>query len=202
MLKNYFKIAFRNLLRYKAYSFINISGLAISMASSILILLWVQNELSYDRFHIHADQLYRITPNASDFKVAVNPAAMPGALKKEIPAIKEVVRITEKNVLFESGDRKFDENVFYVDSTFFDLFSFAFKKGNRNTALQREDAVLITEAMAKNILEKKMQWEKPSGKIMANMLLLPVYSRIFLLIRTCNLILFCRCCLLQRPTMI
>lgn len=83
MLKNYFKIAFRNLIRYKAYSFINICGLAISMAASILILLWVQNELSYDRFHKNSGRLYRITANAGDFKAAVNPAGMPAGLKRK-----------------------------------------------------------------------------------------------------------------------
>ena len=74
MLKNYFKIAFRNLIRHKSYSLINISGLAIGMASSILILLWVQNELSYDRQYMYSDRLYRIICNAGDFKAAVNPA--------------------------------------------------------------------------------------------------------------------------------
>ena len=72
MIKNYFKIAFRNITRHKAYSLINISGLAIGMACSILILLWVQHELSYDRFHKNADHIFRITCNASDFKAAVN----------------------------------------------------------------------------------------------------------------------------------
>ena len=75
-------------MRHKAYSFINISGLAIGMACSILILLWVQNELSYDRFHKNADQVYRITCNAGDFKAAVNPAGMPAGLKAQMPVIK------------------------------------------------------------------------------------------------------------------
>jgi len=81
MFKNYFKIALRNILRHKAYSFLNISGLSIGMACSILILLWVQNELSYDRFNTNAAQIYRITCDASDFKAAINPAGMPVGLK-------------------------------------------------------------------------------------------------------------------------
>src|SRR5215218_5586656 len=110
MIKNYFKIALRNLMRHKAYSLINISGLAIGMASSILILLWVQNELSYDRFHANAPRLYRITANAGDFKVAINPAGMPAGLKQEIPAIKSYVRLkTLETRLFQTGDRKFEE---------------------------------------------------------------------------------------------
>src|ERR1043166_7600011 len=118
MLKNYRKIAFRSLLRHKAYSFINICGLAIGMASSILILLWVQNELSYDRWHPYAGRTYRITATAGDFRAAVNPAGMPGGLQSELPVIKNTVRISHpETALFEAGARKFEEKrVFYADS--------------------------------------------------------------------------------------
>jgi hypothetical protein len=71
MIRNYFKIAFRNIIRHKAFAAINIAGLAIGMTCSIFILLWVQNELSYDRFHKNADEIYRITANAGDFNAAV-----------------------------------------------------------------------------------------------------------------------------------
>jgi putative ABC transport system permease protein len=164
MIKNYFKIAFRNLLRHKAYSFINISGLAIGMACSILILLWVQNELSYDRFHANARQLYRITAEASGFKAAVNPPGMPGGLKQAIPGIKSYVRIsTPQTLLFQSGEQKFEENkVFYADSNFLELFSFPLVKGDRNTALHRVDGVLITQSTAKKYFGKK----EPMGKIL------------------------------------
>jgi len=157
MFKNYFKLAIRNILRHKAYSFINIVGLAIGMTCSILILLWVQNELSYDRFHANANQLYRITAQANDFKAAVNPAGMPAGLKEEMPAIKEFVRVmTPSSNLFEAGERKFAEKrVFYVDSTFLDLFSFPLIKGSRATALHRIDGVLITESIAKKYFGKE-----------------------------------------------
>ena len=151
MLKNYLKIAFRNIIRHKAYSIINISGLAIGMASSILILLWVQNELSYDRFHKNAGQIYRITVNASGFNAAVNPAGMPAGLQAEMPQIKNTVRLSHISTsLFEVGNQKFEEKrVFYVDSTFLEVFSFPLVKGNPKTALQRDDGVLITEELAK-----------------------------------------------------
>ncbi|MHA4810766.1 ABC transporter permease [Flavitalea flava] len=150
MLKNYLKIAVRNILRHKAYSFINITGLAIGMASSILILLWVQNELSYDRFHVHADQTYRITAQASDFKAAVNPAAMVAGLQAEMPQIKNTVRLSHISTnFFETGNRRFEEKrVFYADSTFLEIFSFPLEKGNPKTALQRPDGILITRDMA------------------------------------------------------
>jgi ABC-type antimicrobial peptide transport system permease subunit len=151
MIKNYFKIALRNIIRHKAYSTINILGLAIGMTCSILILLWVQNELSYDRFHVNANQIYRITCNAGEFKAAVNPAGMPAGLKAEIPVIKNFVRLSSPSVnLFEVGNRKFEEKrVFYADSTFPEVFTFPLVKGDAKTALQHIDGVLITEDMAK-----------------------------------------------------
>ncbi|MEP7233487.1 MAG: ABC transporter permease [Ginsengibacter sp.] len=151
MFKNYLKIAFRNLQRHKAYSLLNISGLAIGMACSILILLWVQNELSYDRFHANAENLYRLTCNAGDFKAAVSPAGMGAGLQSEMPEIKSVVRLSKPATnLFEVGTTKFEEkNVFYADSNFLQVFSFPLIKGNSATALQNPDAILITEDMAK-----------------------------------------------------
>jgi putative ABC transport system permease protein len=164
MLKTYFKIAYRNLIRHKAYSIINISGLAIGMAASILILLWVQNELSYDRFHKNADQIYRITCNASGFKAAVNPAAMPAGLKAQMPEIKNTVRLSHLSTnLFEVGSRKFEEKrVFYVDDTFLQIFSYALVKGDPLTALKRVDGVLITQDMAK----KYFGQEDAIGKVL------------------------------------
>ena len=152
MLRNYFKIALRNILRHKAYSAINISGLAIGMASSILILLWVQNELSFDKFHSNAGQIYRITADASGFKAAVNPAGMPAGLQAVMPVIKNTVRLSHvSSALFDAGgERKFEEKkIFYADSTFLEVFSFPLLQGDRKTALLRHDGVLLTAAMAK-----------------------------------------------------
>lgn len=164
MLKTYFKIAYRNLIRHKAYSIINISGLAIGMAASILILLWVQNELSYDKFHKNADQVYRITCNASGFKAAVNCAGMPAGLKAQMPVIKNTVRLSHlTTVLFEAGNRKFEEDhVFYADPSFMDVFSFPLIKGNRSTALKNVDGVLITQEMEKKYFGN----EDAMGKIL------------------------------------
>jgi predicted permease len=151
MIKNYFKIALRNLQRHKAFSLLNISGLAIGMACSIFILLWVQNELSYDRFNSNAKDIYRLTANAEGFKVAVSPAAMGAGLQSEMPEIKSTVRISKPSTeLLEAGTKKFEEkNIFYADSNFLQMFSFKLLKGNRNTALQNPDGILITKNMAK-----------------------------------------------------
>lgn len=150
MLKNYIKIAIRNIFRHKAYSFLNISGLAIGMACSIFILLWVKHELSYDRFHTHADDLYRLTCSVDDFKAAVSPAGLAEGIHSAIPEVKATVRMSStKSRLLEAGSHKFEEKrVYYADSNFLDVFSFPLAKGNLKTALNRPDAILLTEAMA------------------------------------------------------
>lgn len=151
MFKNYFKIAFRNFIRHKAFTAINIIGLTIGMASSILIFLWVSNELSYDKFHKNADEIFRITADAGNFNAAVNCAGMPPELKAKIPAVENYVRLSHPvTTVFEEGEKKFEEkNVFYADSTFLQVFSFPLVQGNAVTALMRPDAVLITENMAR-----------------------------------------------------
>ncbi len=151
MIKSYLKIAFRNLARHKAFSTINIAGLSIGMACSIFILLWVRDELKYDRFHVDADRIYRIVCNASGFKAAVNPYGMPEVLKAELPQIRDFVRISHiSSELFSLGEKKFVENdkLFYVDSNFLQFFSFPLMKGDPKTALNRPDALLLTENAA------------------------------------------------------
>src|SRR5258708_5412003 len=146
MLRNYFKIAFRNIVRHKTFAAINIAGLAIGMACSIFILLWVQNELSYDKFHKNAGTIYRLTAGG-----ATNSGPMVPELKAKIPAIKNFVRFSQPTTtVFEMGTKRFEEKaVFYADSTLLQVFSFPLINGNAETALTRPDAVLITEDMAK-----------------------------------------------------
>jgi len=151
MFKNYLKIAFRNIIRHKSYTTINVLGLAVGMASSILILLWVQHEKSYDRFHKNADQTYRVIVNASDFIAAVNPAGMPAGLKEAIPQVKNTVRLSHlEQHLFQVNELKFAEKrVFYADPSFLQIFNFGLVKGDAQTALNRVDGVLLTQDMAK-----------------------------------------------------
>lgn len=162
MFRNYLKIAVRNLVKHKAFAVLNITGLTIGLASSILILLWVQHELSFDRFHQQADQLYRITAEASDFKTAVSPAAMAVGLKQELPAIENYVRISKPVTLFlEKDDQQFEEKrIFYADPSFLDVFTFPLLKGNKQNALNQPDAILLTEAMATKYFGK----ENPVGQ--------------------------------------
>ncbi|SNY94921.1 ABC transporter permease [Flagellimonas pacifica] len=151
MLKNYLKIAWRNFIQKKWYSFLNIGGLAIGMACSILILLWVQNESSYDTFHANADELYRLTAIANeDFKAAVSPAGMVEELPDLIPEIKSSVRLSSPfEALFEADDQKFkEESIFFADSNFLDVFTFPLIKGNPKKALAQPDGIILTETAA------------------------------------------------------
>ncbi len=163
MIKNYFKIALRNILRHKAYSALNISALAIGMACSVLILLWVQDEKSYDRFNANAAHLYRLTSNVGDFKAAVSPAGMGEGLQKEMPSIKAAVRLRKQaGMLFSVGEKKFEENkVFFADSNFLQVFSYKLIEGNAASALQQPGTVLITKAVAK----KYFGTEEALGKV-------------------------------------
>lgn len=151
MFKNYFKIAWRNITRHKAYSTLNIAGLSIGMACSILIFLWVQHELNYDRFNTNADRLYRLTARSGDFKAAVSPAGMAAGLQAELPAVKASVRISKPSEnLIETNGKKFTEKrVFFADSNFLQVFSYKLLSGDAKTALSDPGNVLITSATAK-----------------------------------------------------
>jgi predicted permease len=153
MLRSYLKVAIRNLQRHKGFSFINIFGLAIGMACSILILLWVQDELSYDRFHTNADHIYRINASLPEFDLhaGITSAPLAQAVMTQIPGIKNAVRFRGFNRdLFQVGDRMFEEEgLLFVDSTFFDVFSFPLVAGNPETALRNPDGIVVTESMAR-----------------------------------------------------
>ncbi len=117
MLKNYFKIAFRNLWRAKAFSFINIFGLAIGMACSLLIFLFVKDEISYDRFHKDADNIYRVVKDfvnddGTTLPDATTPPALAPAMQKEIPEIASVTRVFPSwggNFLIKHGNKRITE---------------------------------------------------------------------------------------------
>ena len=163
MLKTYLKLAYRNIIKDKVYSIINITGLAIGLASSILILLWVQNELSYDKFNKNAGQIYRVVSDFGDSKMAANSAGMPAGLKAELPVVKNTVRIRPANTtLLETGSKKFEEDrIFYADASFMDIFSYPLVKGNRASALKEMDAIVITQEMA----AKYFGNQDPIGKV-------------------------------------
>ncbi len=150
MLKNYLLIAFRNLIRRKSFSILNIFGLTIGLTCSILIFLWVQDEMSYDSFNSKATSTYRITASVLGTDLAViSPASAP-AFKSQIPEIKNATRVKTAGYLFYAGTQMFDEkNVIYADSNFLQMFDYGLIEGDRNTVLSTPDAALITEDIAR-----------------------------------------------------
>ena len=155
MFKNYFKIALRNLLRNKIYSFINIAGLSIGLACAMLIILYVKDEVSYDRFHANTGNIYRIVrqeidKNGGKGRKDPNTGYLQGPrFTQNIPEMKSFVRVQsgEKNI--KIGTEVNDQEVLYVDSTFFDIFSFPLIGGNRHTCLKDPFSVVISADAAK-----------------------------------------------------
>ncbi|MGD1046420.1 MAG: ABC transporter permease [Bacteroidota bacterium] len=153
MLKNFFKTALRNLIRQKVYSSINILGLAVGMACTILILLWVQDELSFDTFNKNYNTIYRIVA-ANGFLASPQPLAP--VIKEEIPGIINTTRllmIFECNLEFNKTLYK-DKPVL-IDNSFFEMFSFPFVEGNPMTALQSPASMVISQDMANRIFGNK-----------------------------------------------
>ncbi len=155
MLKNYLKIAWRNLIKNKAFTFINIAGLTIGMASAALILLWVQNEVSYDQFHAKKDRLYtmynRAVFDGNLWCWNTTPKIMGPTLKSDLPQIEETARINGASFLLTVGDKKIVEGGSFTDPGFLTMFSFPLVKGDPKTALSKPYSMVITEKLAKKM---------------------------------------------------
>ena len=170
MIKNYFTIAWRNLTKNKVYSFINIAGLAIGLASFLLIALYMLDELGYDRFNVKADRIYRINSDirfgGGDLHLPVSSDMMGQLLIKDYPMIEQYTRIyTSSGSKLIRKDKVFisEERVAHVDSTFFDVFTLPAVSGNTKTALNEPNTVVVTESAAKkyfgsiNVLGKTIE---------------------------------------------
>jgi putative ABC transport system permease protein len=159
MLKNYFKIALRNLWRHRVFSFINIMGLSVGMTACLLIFLYVRFEMSYDKFHPKVDRIYRVV---ADIKTptetipAGGPAwAVPSHIKLDFPEVEAFTRVMGDNLLFRKGDIKFVEsNAIWADSAFFSIFHFPLLQGNARTALKEPFSIVLTESAAKKYFGK------------------------------------------------
>ena len=166
MFKNYFKIAWRNLTTNRSHALINLLGLAIGIACCLLILLWVVDELSYDRWNEKADRTYRIAPEinfgGSHRHYAVAPAPLAEALRADFPEVETAVRFRDYGKSLVKRDvQNFNEpNIIYCDSTLFSVFSLKMVKGNAKTALAPPNTVVINETTA----QKYFPNDDPIGK--------------------------------------
>jgi putative ABC transport system permease protein len=160
MVSNYLKMALRNIKKHKGYSFINIAGLAVGMTCCLLILLWVQDELSYDRYHENADCIYRITYaeeiGDSYDHYANSPFAAAPTFATEVPGISAYTRLWQRTGLIKHAGNTFDErDIFYADKDFFTIFSFPFIEGDPATALENPGSTVLSQDMAKKIFGNK-----------------------------------------------
>ncbi len=164
MLKNYFKTALRGLRNNKTYSFINITGLAVSLAVSMLLLLWVKDELSYDRFNVNAANIYKLAPKLGDNNVwGTTPAPAAVYAKKEVPEVQDACRIRDNWAvsIFEYKDKKITEwHNCYVDPSFFSIFTYPLIKGNPQHPFADAHSIVMSESTAKRFFGD----EDPMGK--------------------------------------
>lgn len=171
MIKNYFKTAWRNLVKNKFYSAINIIGLTVGLTVGLLILLWVNDELSYDKFHTKADNVYRVkaqmgrgatTQILNDVSAPVSVFAL-----KEIPGVENEVRMVsnEDYVLFSYGNKTLvprDNTIFYTDPSIFKVFDFKLLEGNVNDPFPNTRSIIITQTTAKRFFGNS----NPIGKVL------------------------------------
>jgi len=168
MLKNCFKIAYRNVLRHKSYSMINILGLSVGIACCILILAYIEYEFSFDRFHDNADDIYRIvTTTNTNGSITSSPSAptpFAPAMIKDYSEIVDAVRIapTVKRSFRYEDKKYFETGVYYADKSLFSVFSFELVEGNPETALEAPFTMVLTQEMAARYFGD----ESPVGKTM------------------------------------
>jgi putative ABC transport system permease protein len=166
MFQNYLKVAFRNLWKNKGFSFINIMGLAVGMASAILILLWMQNEISFDDFHEKRDRIYEAW-NRAEFSGEVHcwnttPRVLASAVQRDLPEVEHVVRVDwDRMPLFTVGDKKLTIKSMPVDSDFLQVFTFPMVEGDPLSALNDPYGLVLTESTARSLFGK----EDAMGKV-------------------------------------
>ena len=154
MFRNYIKTAFRNLWKNKTYGFLNVFGLAVGIACAALIFLWVEDEWNYDHSHAKKNQLYQVLENqpfeGKTYTFGATPGLLAGAMKDEIPGIKNSCRLTwQQYTLFNLGEKSIYERGFYADSSIFDIFTIPFIQGQPENAFPQLHSLVISEKMAR-----------------------------------------------------
>ncbi|MCG8385595.1 MAG: ABC transporter permease [Cytophagales bacterium] len=161
MFKNYFKITWRSLLKQKLYSIINVGGLSLGLTCAVLVFLYVQYELSFDKFYPHSDHIHRVYQKlAGSFyqgsdHYAVTHAPLATALMEEVPDIERATSVAEHTALLGLAETTYWEEGLWADVHFFDVFQLPFVKGNPATALQKSESIVLTESLAHKVFGKK-----------------------------------------------
>ena len=172
MLTNYIKMAFRNLSRHARFSAINIFGLAVGMACSLLIFLFVRDERSYDRFHKNAENIYRVVKDfvnddGTRLPDATTPPALATAMQAVLPEVTAVTRVFPNwgaTYLVKYGEKRIsEEKIYRVDSSFFDVFTFPFIRGDKNNVFKSLNSIILTETSARRYFGDS----DPMGKILS-----------------------------------
>jgi putative ABC transport system permease protein len=166
MFKNYIKVAYRNIIKQKAYSVINILGLALGLAACILVGLYIWQDMHYDDFHENGDHIYRIytstkTPQGG-YKLAQTPALVAPTITNNYPEIQSISRVyfPDKDLIISEDKKFYEEELIFADDSFFDIFSYSFRQGSPQTALIEKNSIVITNSIA----EKYFGSSDPIGK--------------------------------------
>jgi putative ABC transport system permease protein len=163
MFANYLRTAWRNLIKHKLFSIINIAGLAVGMTCCILIFLWVKDELSFDRFHSNHERLYLAVVRTEGNWWTSSPWALAPTLKRDFPEIRKATRVASRNVLFSFGDKSLYKTAAFVDPDFLEMFDFPLREGDPLSALAANQSAVITESAARAIFGNV----DPMGKILS-----------------------------------
>ena len=167
MFKNYLKIAYRNIIKQKAYSAINIFGLALGLTACILVGLYIWQDFSYDNYHQNSDRLYRLTTHTTDpagnYSLLQSSARIAPAIKQEFPEIDKVSRVyfADENLLVYDDKKFYEEDVIFADEEFFEMFSYNTIMGNQDDFLKRKNTAVISQ----NLAQKYFGEESPVGKV-------------------------------------
>jgi putative ABC transport system permease protein len=149
MLKNYFKTAFRNLTRNKVYSFINIAGLSLGLTCAMLIMLYVKDEVSFDRFHKNVNNIYRIVSKSPGHTMEMTGALQGPRFTQNVPGIKSFIRVQGAREDIKNGTNVQSQDLMFVDSNFFSVFTFPLLSGNAKTCLTEPHSIVLGEDVAK-----------------------------------------------------
>ena len=160
MFKNYLKIAFRNMKQQTAYEILNIAGLTIGITCCILLLLYIQFELSYDKYHENADRIYRVIREGRAF----TPAPLGPKLMEDLPEIAYAGRFIKRDNILISHQKKYflEDDFYWADPEIFNIFTIPITRGNPQTALNDPFSILLSESMAKKYFNN----EDPIGKVL------------------------------------